>query len=152
MGATGLGSPNFQKFAAIFPTTPPSPSPEARRASSPIRAPITTSPKNQSAGRPSKSPSMPAVMRSLGWSRPQRSSPETFHELLFTLRQRNMDRLEEMLLDRSNPESPRYGRWLSRDEVKALTVDKAAEHGAREFLKRSGVLIVGVTSGGQFMR
>ena len=37
------------------------------------------------------------------------------------MRQNNLDLLEEMLLDRSTPSSPRYQQWLDHDDVGLIT-------------------------------
>ena len=49
------------------------------------------------------------------------SPSNNFHEVIFAVRQNNLDLLEEMLLDRSTPSSPRYQQWLDNDDVGLIT-------------------------------
>ena len=52
-----------------------------------------------------------------------RSDPNLSHELVFSIQQRNMDTLEEMVDDRSDPHSPNYQQWLSVEEIQTMTVN-----------------------------
>ncbi|XP_028908370.1 tripeptidyl-peptidase 1 [Ornithorhynchus anatinus] len=55
-----------------------------------------------------------------GWTPVGRLGPEEPVVLTFALKQRNLDRLEELVLAVSNPTSPRYGKYLTLDEVATL--------------------------------
>jgi len=61
-------------------------------------------------------------------------------ELIFALKQSNVHKLEETLMQVSSPSSPHYGNHLSNEEVHALTAP-APEHieAVKAFLKMHGV-------------
>ena len=40
------------------------------------------------------------------------------HKVIFSIKQQNLDKLEEIFWDVSNPASANYGTYLSRDEVR----------------------------------
>mmetsp|Transcript_18496 Transcript_18496/g.50951 ORF Transcript_18496/g.50951 Transcript_18496/m.50951 type:complete len:573 (-) Transcript_18496:115-1833(-) len=48
-------------------------------------------------------------------------------ELTFAVKQQRLDELERTLLDVSDPDSPRYGQYLSRCEVDALTAPRTED-------------------------
>ena len=52
----------------------------------------------------------------------QRRAPQDLlHEVVFAVRQKNSEHLEAELLERSTPESPKYQRWMTFDEVGDFT-------------------------------
>ncbi|KAF7346770.1 Subtilisin-like protein [Mycena sanguinolenta] len=53
-----------------------------------------------------------------GWTRHHRADPDVFIPLKFTLAQSNVDRLESLLLDVSDPQSPNYGKHWTHVQVK----------------------------------
>jgi tripeptidyl-peptidase-1 len=52
-----------------------------------------------------------------GWVRLARADPRQVLPFRIALKQRNMDVLERMLLDRADPKSANYANWMTRDEV-----------------------------------
>ena len=66
--------------------------------------------------------------------------PLAEHEVIFALHQRNLDRLDEILVSVSTPEQPGYGQYLTRDEVAILTAPSPESIANVEgFLKKFGV-------------
>jgi tripeptidyl-peptidase I len=59
-----------------------------------------------------------------GWTMRARASPDTPMKLHFFVKQQNMDTLEQILLDVSNPDSENYGKHLSFDAVNQLSAPK----------------------------
>jgi hypothetical protein len=59
--------------------------------------------------------------------------------LIFAVRQRNMDKAEQMLLEISDPTHPRWGQQLSLEEVNALTADYAAAREVVSWLLQNGI-------------
>ena len=47
-------------------------------------------------------------------------------ELIFTLKDNNSNQLEELLAEVSNPASPKYGQYLSKAEIDAMTANPEA--------------------------
>jgi len=62
-----------------------------------------------------------------GWTRLARADPRAVLPFHIALRQRNMDVLEAMLMDRSNPNSPNFSNWLSRKEILDLVAPPKEE-------------------------
>ena len=48
------------------------------------------------------------------------------HEITIAVQLRNLDQLETILLDRSNPRSDRYQEWLTFNEVGSLITNEAS--------------------------
>eukprot|EP00929_Paragymnodinium_shiwhaense_P011001 TRINITY_DN11619_c0_g1_i1.p1 TRINITY_DN11619_c0_g1~~TRINITY_DN11619_c0_g1_i1.p1 ORF type:complete len:634 (-),score=111.15 TRINITY_DN11619_c0_g1_i1:603-2447(-) len=88
------------------------------------------------------------------WTQSGAAEPERMHELLFYLNQQNLDELEKLALDRSNPASPNYGKWMSRNEVWQLTRNPRALAALKKQLLVASrdVAITQVTPGGEFVR
>ncbi|KAF7346774.1 Subtilisin-like protein [Mycena sanguinolenta] len=55
-----------------------------------------------------------------GWTLHRRADPDVFIPLRFTLAQSNVDRLESLLLDVSDPQSPNYGKHWTHAQVKEV--------------------------------
>jgi hypothetical protein len=53
-----------------------------------------------------------------------RASSISSHEIIFAVRQKNLDIIESELLDRSDPEHSNYQKWLSFSEIGLLTSNK----------------------------
>ncbi|KAJ7259142.1 subtilisin-like protein [Mycena haematopus] len=53
-----------------------------------------------------------------GWKLHRRADPDAFIPLKFTLAQSNVDRLESLLLDVADPQSPNYGKHWTPAQVK----------------------------------
>ena len=51
------------------------------------------------------------------WSRVRRLESDTVLRMRFGLKQNNLDKLEEMLMDISHPDSPNYGQHWSVDKI-----------------------------------
>ncbi len=60
-----------------------------------------------------------------------RADPAELIDLVFAVKQNNLDLLEERLLDVSNPYSDSYGDHLNHDEVNALVTSCAGATPAR---------------------
>jgi len=56
----------------------------------------------------------------------QRSQSDLTHRVVFSIQQRNLDRLEDILMDISDPRSLNYGHHLSDEEVYQLTSNPQA--------------------------
>jgi tripeptidyl-peptidase I len=95
--------------------------------------------------------SMPGVsMRSdLVWS--DRVHGASVHEVVFVIRQRNMEELTGILHVVSDPESPNYGQHLSREKVISMTSNPEARDAVLSYLSSIGSKVKSVTRGGDFI-
>lgn len=73
------------------------------------------------------------------------------HEVIFVVRQRNMDGLTNILHDISNPASANFGQHLSREEVAHLTTNPLSRDIIISFLKSNGATIVSETRYGEYI-
>jgi len=64
----------------------------------------------------------------------KRASHSLNHTLVFIRKQKNIDILEKALQDVSNPRSPRYGNYWSREQIGAMTANPAATATIQTFL------------------
>ena len=64
------------------------------------------------------------------------------HEVVFVLKQNNLDKLEAVLMEVSDPKSAKYGQWLSSDDVTELIDIKDADLAVRGYLKSAGAKVV----------
>ena len=61
-----------------------------------------------------------------------RAPLDKLHEVVFAVRQRNTENIEDELIERSTPESPKYQQWLTFEEVGDYTSNT---HGATTIKK-----------------
>jgi len=94
---------------------------------------------------------MPSPHVLQGWVKQTRAKPELVHELMFAVKLKDADRMQEMFFDRSNPTSPNYGKWLSAREADALTMDAVAVQAVRDALIKAGAAVLKTTRGGEFV-
>eukprot|EP00927_Polykrikos_kofoidii_P013184 TRINITY_DN15721_c0_g1_i4.p1 TRINITY_DN15721_c0_g1~~TRINITY_DN15721_c0_g1_i4.p1 ORF type:complete len:656 (+),score=97.01 TRINITY_DN15721_c0_g1_i4:294-1970(+) len=94
-----------------------------------------------------------AAARAFGrWSVTTPPDPETHRELVFMVKQKNLEQVHEMLMDRSDPKSPDYGKWLSAPEIRKLTRNERSVQTVKEALLLTGAEIVKVSKGGEMLR
>jgi tripeptidyl-peptidase I len=94
---------------------------------------------------------MPSMsMRSdLLWS--DRVHGATVHEVVFVIRQRNMEELTGLLHDVSNPDSPNYGQHLTQEKVTSMTTNPESRDAVLSYLTSVGSKVKSVTRGGDFI-
>ncbi len=64
------------------------------------------------------------------------------HQVVFAVKQLNLDKLEKILNDVSDPKSKNYGKHLKKHEVVAMTSNRASSKHISEFLQAEGVRVV----------
>lgn len=79
------------------------------------------------------------------------ASPDQLHEVIFSVKLRNMDVLEKFVLDVSKPGSPNFGKHLTRAEVATLTANPEATQKIVEYLNANGAKIVRQTPYGEMI-
>jgi subtilase family serine protease len=75
-----------------------------------------------------------------------RSNPNSTHEVVVFVHQRNIDVLHDMLTDRSSPNSPNYQKWLTHEEVQNLTCDHEAFGHVISWLENNNMKITWTSS------
>jgi tripeptidyl-peptidase I len=73
------------------------------------------------------------------------------HEVVFVIRQRNMEDLTRILHDISDPKSPNYGQHLSRDQVTSMTSNPESRDVVLSYLNSIGSKVKKVTPGGEYI-
>ena len=68
-----------------------------------------------------------------------RSDPTLSHEVVFSILQRNIDTLEQIVNDRSDPHSPNYQQWLSVEEIQTITANKEGFDHVMKWLKSNDI-------------
>jgi tripeptidyl-peptidase I len=94
---------------------------------------------------------MPSVSTRDDLQRLDRVHTDVVHEIIFVIRQRNMETLTEMLYDISNPESPNYGQHLTREQLTDMTINIEACEAVQHHLAESGLLVKDMSPGGEFI-
>jgi len=77
--------------------------------------------------------------KSHDWTLADRAKPTERIELLFAIKQKNLDKLEKTLYDVSDPRSKNYGKHLTLEEVGQLVSDPVAEKAVRLWLRGAGI-------------
>lgn len=67
-------------------------------------------------------------------------------ELVFVIKQKNLDRLEEILNQVSDPKSPMYGHYLTKTQIDDLTRNTEGQVAVTKYLTEQSVSITHVTS------
>jgi tripeptidyl-peptidase I len=73
------------------------------------------------------------------------------HEVVFVIRQRNMEDLTRILHDVSDPTSLNYGRHLTRDQVTTMTSNPESRDVVLSYLYSIGSKVKKVTPGGEYI-
>jgi hypothetical protein len=63
------------------------------------------------------------------------------HEIVFAVKQRNIDVLDGLLMEMSTPNSPKYQQWMTFEEVGDLTSNPIGATAIKEWLTESGVSV-----------
>jgi len=74
------------------------------------------------------------------------------HEVIFSVKKRNLDKLESELMAVSTPSSPRYGHHYTRQQVYELTGNPEATSAVLAFLAKHGIVSSGQFSGGEYVK
>ena len=68
-----------------------------------------------------------------------KTDPDKPHELIFAVQQRNLDKLDGILMERSTPGSSKYQQWLSFEELGDLTSNPAGASVLKDWLSSNGI-------------
>ena len=75
----------------------------------------------------------------------------SIHEVVFVIRQRNMEELTRILHDVSDPMSPNYGHHLTQDQVTTMTSNPESRDVVLSYLNSVGSKVKKVTRGGEYI-
>jgi tripeptidyl-peptidase-1 len=86
--------------------------------------------------------------------RMSRANSNAIHEVVFEVKQKNMDKLEEVLHDVSDPSSPNYGRHWTKQQVVDFTANPEGRDALLSHLQDFSPLIniIDETLNGEFIR
>ena len=76
---------------------------------------------------------------------------EHVHEVVFVIRQKNMDELTRVLLEVSDPRSASYGQHLKREEVIKMTSNPEARSAVVNYLESNHANIISETQGSEYI-
>ena len=73
------------------------------------------------------------------------------HDVVFCVEQRNIQELDRILADVSDPFSPRYGRYLSSAEVAEISANPVGSEALRNYLHVNGIEVIHETLYGEYI-
>ena len=73
------------------------------------------------------------------------------HKVIFSIQQKNMDKLTSILHDISDPHSPNYGQHWTRDEVVDYTSNAEGRDAVVSYLHMNGASVVSETLAGEYI-
>jgi tripeptidyl-peptidase-1 len=79
------------------------------------------------------------------------ADPTLSHSVTFSIRLKNLDKLEEILYDVSSPSSGNYGKHWKKEEIMKLIGNQEASSVVEQYLKSRGVSIVNRSLFGEFI-
>lgn len=71
----------------------------------------------------------------------ERSPRDTKHELVFAIKQLNLDQLDDILMNISSPDSLHYQKWLSYEEVGNIVFNSNGTDNVIKWLESEGVYV-----------
>jgi tripeptidyl-peptidase-1 len=85
------------------------------------------------------------------WTRVTKAPMLHEHELVFVVKQKNLEKLEQILMLVSHPKLQSFGKHLSFDEVGTLTENREASEAVKSFLHDNGARVTEVSKYGEFI-
>ena len=95
---------------------------------------------------------MPRLSSRVDLVKSNRISLDYVHEVVFAIRQKNMDELTRILHDVSDPLSSNYGQHLTREEVAYLTSNPESRDAVVSYLSSNGASVISETLSGEYIR
>lgn len=81
----------------------------------------------------------------------KRANKHQSHVVIIASLQQNLDKLDELLMDVSDPRSSKYGQHYSKSQIKELTINHEAVTQITNYLHANGLKILNQTDGGEFI-
>lgn len=82
----------------------------------------------------------------------QRSDPEYNHQVTISVKQKNLDLIHDMLMERSDPTHPYYQRWLSFTEIHELIRNDEAVDAIKSWIEEAGGTVMSTTPHGDYIK
>jgi tripeptidyl-peptidase-1 len=79
------------------------------------------------------------------------ADPSHVHSVTFSIRLKNLDKLEEVLYDVSNPSSGNYGKHWKKEEIMKLIGNHEASLAVEQHLRSHGISIINKSPFGEFI-
>ena len=95
--------------------------------------------------------SIPRLSTRQDLSRLDRLHHEHIHKVIFVIRQKNMDKLTDILHDISDPLSENYGRHMTKEEISIMTSNPVGHDAIMSYLHAKGVTTFHETLDGEFI-
>jgi tripeptidyl-peptidase-1 len=86
------------------------------------------------------------------WIQQRRAEGTRMHEVMFAVKQRNLDVLDKILIEVSDPRSPLYGKHLTFEQVGKITANPEATSDITRWLTTLGAEIVSMTPRGEYIK
>lgn len=86
------------------------------------------------------------------WIQNKRADGSELHEVVFAIKQRNLDLLDTILMEVSDPTNPRYGQHLTFEQVGMLTTNTQATEQIVAWLNEHHVTVVHTTKRGEYIK
>lgn len=80
-----------------------------------------------------------------------RATSSTIHEVIFAIKQNNLDELKDVLYSVSDPKSKTYGKHRTRAQVADITSNPLATSATIKYLEDNGVTIIKQTTYGEYI-
>lgn len=80
-----------------------------------------------------------------------RANVEARHQIVVAVKQRNVDKLEKILYDVSDPQSASYGKHWNRAQITEFTANPASTAFVKKFFQKRGATIVSETPNGEYV-
>lgn len=74
------------------------------------------------------------------------------HDVIFVIRQRNIEELTRILHDISNPLSSNYGHYLTKEEVQQTTTNPDSRDAVLSYLHNKGAIVSHKTTSGDYVK
>lgn len=95
--------------------------------------------------------SIPRLSTRQDLSRLDRLHHEYIHKVIFVIRQKNMDKLTDILHDISDPLSENYGMHMTKEEISIMTSNPEGHDAIMTYLHAKGVTVFHETLDGEFI-
>lgn len=76
----------------------------------------------------------------------------TLHEVVFAVKQNNLNVLDAMLMRRGNPTDSLYQHWLTYKEITSITINKEGSDTITQFLTSQNISIVHTSKRAHYIR
>lgn len=80
-----------------------------------------------------------------------RANANDIHQIIIAVKQRNTEKLEQILHDVSNPNSPLYGKHWSKEQMEKFTANPASNAFVKKFFEKRGAKIISETKNGEYV-